>query len=240
MADIDLTVALDWLSRSLAVLVSLVGLVVAVNQFTLPSILRGREKWLRETLAAETNEHRRVLLQAQLIRTTARLVGRLLLPARRYAEIMFWLILTPVQAYLWTFNSPNWLSAVNTIAFSVVFLGNAIRRGIRLLAERFRVVHEYEAGSQTIRPPRTGMLAQMEGGTRKEFRFGFLLALFANLTSVGVALIFANQIAWGIGIGIGGLAGVIVLVRLIHGYVVSRRTIFGPWPKDHNVDDPRD
>lgn len=240
MADIDLTVALDWLSRSLAVLVSLVGLVVAVNQFTLPAILRGREKWLRETLAAETNEHRRVLLQEQLIRTTARLVGRLLLPARRYAEIVFWLILAPIQAYLWTLNSPNWLSAVNTIAFSVVFLGNAIRRSIRLLAERFRVVHEYEAGSQAVRPPRTGVLAQMEGGTRKEFRFGFLLALFANMTAVGVALIFANQVAWGVGIVIGGLAGVIVLVRLIYGYLVSRKTIFGPWPDDHNVDDTRE
>lgn len=231
MADIDLGEALDWLSRSLAVLVSLVGLVVAVNQLALPTILRNREKWLRTTLDAETSEVRRALLTSLLDKTTARLIGGLLVPARYYFEAVIWLFVSPFQVYLWTRTSPTLWGVAFAVMISVLALSSPIRRAIRLLAERFRVVHEYESGTSEVRRPKTGILAQMEGGTRKEFTLAALMALSINLFGAGISLLFVDLIGWAIGIGFIGVAGAVLLTGEIRKYIVARASTFGHWPE---------
>lgn len=233
MSDFDLAQALDLLSKSLAVVVSVVGLIIAINQLTLPAILRNREKWLRVALEGESNEHRRAVLRSLLDQVTARPVAGLLFPKRFYLEAGFWLIVAPVQVFGWTRTNPNWWGVVVAVVISLFALSTPIRRAIRLLAERARFIQDYLDGRDEVRLPRTSMLAQMEGGTRREFTYANLLALSVNLLAAGASLVILDLIVAGLIVAAVGLAGIGVLLGVVRKYITSRATIDGPWPKDH-------
>lgn len=59
MGGIDPGQAIDAASRALAIVVSVVGLIVAVSQWTRPAMLKRRVKWLQEAIQAEQNEVRK-------------------------------------------------------------------------------------------------------------------------------------------------------------------------------------
>lgn len=233
MQDIDIGAALDLLSRSLAVAATVVGLAVALSQFTRPAVLRNREKWLRTALAEEKNKHRQALLRELLDRTTARLVAGLLFPYRYYLEMAFWLILAPTQAFLLAQQNKEWWNFVIAMLAAALSISQPIRRLIRILAERARFLHEYIEAKQQIRKPRTDLLATMEGGSRREFTFAYLSGMSIGLVATGGALAFSDSFLLGVGVAAPGLVGLAVLPGLIRRYVADRKTIAGPYPKDH-------
>ena len=235
MGGIDPGEAIDAASRALAVIVSVVGLIVAVSQWTRPAILKRRAKWLQEAIDSEQNEVRKATLESMLADANARIVAGMLVPGWRFLPLAAFMLLGPLQAYAWARKDADVWNIVGAIVLSLAISANPIRRGVRLLAERYRVTHEHLTGEIAIRVPRLGTLNQMEGGTRAEIGFAFLAALGINAIAVGVALAFLDQPGWGLLVGLSGLALAVVIASAINSYARKRVAIYGPW----SVDDPR-
>lgn len=233
MHGTDLSQALDLSSRALAAIVSAVGLFVALSQWTRPAILSRREKWLREAVGAETNPTRRSTLSTMLIDTTAQLVAGVQVPGSRFIELIILMLFGPFQAFVLAKSNPSLWGAVIAVVISLAVTANPMRMVIRLLAERYRVAHEYRQGAE-INPPRVGVLNLNEGGTRREFTFAYLIAIAVNVLSVSISLVILGQAAFGLILGIATLASLPVLAGLVNRYAHSRVEIYGPW----SVSDP--
>ena len=231
---IDLGEALDVAARTLAAIVSAIGIIVAVGQWTRSATLKRRQQWLRET-TAETNKTRKAALRSMLDATSAQLVAGIMVPSWRFLILAAVMLLGPVQAYAWAQDNPSAWGVVIAVLFSLAVSANPIRQGVRLLAERYRVAHEYMEAKAEIRTVRLGILNQMEGGTRLEMAFGFLAALAINLAAAGIALAVLEQVPLGLALSGAGLLGTVVVAYLINRYARSRVAIYGPW----SVDDPR-
>lgn len=234
MDGTDLSQALDLSSKALAVIVSTVGLIVAVSQWTRPALLARREKWLREALAAETNEVRRATLSEMLINTTAQMVSGVSVPGWRFIGLTLWMLLGPVQAFATAKNDPGVGNVVMAVVLSLAITATPIRMAIRLLAERYRVAYEYSSGTGS-NPARVGSLNLNEGGTRREFVFALLFAVAMNVLAVTVSLIVLGQTIWGIVLGLVACIGLSVLATVVNSYARSRVGIYGPW----SVEDPK-
>lgn len=230
----DLSQALDLSSRALAVIVSAVGLIVAVSQWTRPALLARREKWLREAMAAETNAARQTTLSEMLINTTAQMVAGVKVPGWRFIGLTLWMLLGPVQAFATAKNDPSVGNVVTAVVLSLAITATPIRMAIRLLAERYRVAYEFSSGTAS-NPARVGTLNLSEGGTRREFTFAVLFSLATNVLAVSVSLVVLGQTIWGIGLGLVSVLGLSVLAAVVNGYARSRVGIYGPW----SVEDPR-
>lgn len=229
----NLNEALDLGSRVLAVIVSVVGLVVAVGQWTRPAILTRREKWLRDAIAAETNKVRRETLAGMLTDTTAQMVAGVHVPGWRFIVLVALMLLGPVQAFGLARGDATVWGVVSAVVLSLVITANPTRMAIRLLAERYRVAHEYRR-AVAINPPRVGILNLSEGGTRREFVFAYLIALVVNVLAASVSLFVLGQM-WGLALGLVSAASAIVLAVVVNRYAASRVDIYGPW----SVQDPK-
>lgn len=234
MNEFEVGQVLDVAARALAVMVSAIGMIVAVGQWTRPAMLKRRQKWLRETAAAESNKTRKAALTSMLDASSAQLVAGIMVPGWRFLVLTAVMLLGPAQAYVWAQNDPSTWGVVTAVLLSLAVSTNPIRRGVRLLAERYRVAHEYTEAKTEIRAVRLGLLNQVEGGTRLEMGYGFLAALAINLTAAGVALAVLGQLPLGLILTGIGLVGTVVLARLMNLYALSRVAIYGPW----SVDDP--
>lgn len=229
MNPADLSQALDLSSRALAVIVSAVGLFVAVSQWTRPAILTRREKWLREAIQAEQNPVRRSTLSGLLTDTTALMVAGIQVPGWRFVALIVLMLFGPVQAFIWAQRDASVWGVVLAVVISLTFTANPIRMAIRLLAERYRVAYEYRQGTQAINPPRVGMLNLNEGGTRREFLFAVLIAVAINVGAVSVALAFLGLALPSLLTGLAAIVGLGVLARIVNGYARARVNIYGPW-----------
>ncbi|WP_223628653.1 hypothetical protein [Microbacterium sp. EST19A] len=230
----NLSEALDLGSRALAVIVSAVGLIVAVSQWTRPALLARREKWLREAMASETNTARRDTLAGMLTDTTAQLVAGVHVPGWRFIVLVALMLFGPVQAFGMAKGDASVWGVVLAVFLSFVITANPMRMAIRMLAERYRVAHEYRTG-QAINPPRVGILNLTEGGSRREFTFAYLIALAVNVLAASVSLFVAGQTLWGLVLGLTAVASGVVLAGLVNRYAASRVGIYGPW----SVEDPK-
>jgi hypothetical protein len=230
----DLSQALDLGSKALAIIVSAVGLVVAVSQWTRPAILARREKWLREALEAETHAARRSTLSEMLTSTTAQIVGGIKVPGWRFIVLAVLMLLGPAQAFGLARGDTSVGGVIVAIFLSLAITANPTRLAIRLLAERYRVADEYRRGAE-INPPRFGMLNLTEGGTRKEFVFAWLIAVAVNALSASVAVFVLGQPLWGLGLGLASAVALILLMRAVNRYALSRVETYGPW----SVADPQ-
>lgn len=215
-------------------IVSVLGLAVTVGQWTRPAILKRREKWLRESLAAETNEARTASLRTILDATSAQIIAGVLVPGWRFILLAGLMLIGPAQAFVWARNDPSGWGVISALAVSVVLSTNPIRRGVRLLAERYRVAWEYLKADRELQTVRTGLLNGMEGGTRLEMLFGFLASLAINALAIGVTFFLLDQQAWGTALGLTGAAGAVIIAILIHNYARKRVSVYGPW----SVEDP--
>lgn len=235
MNSIDPSQAIDAASKALAAIVSLVGLLVAVGQWTRPAALKRRVKWLNETIEHEDSEARLVTLRSMLRDANASLVAGVLVPGWKFLPLTAAMLLGPAQAFAWAREDADFWNILAALGFSLVLSMNPIRRGVRLLAERYRVAHEYREGVEPVQPARLGILNQMEGGTRAEITFGLFAALGINAVAVGFAVAYLGQVGWGVAVGIAGAALTVVIVWVINGYARKRVGIYGPW----SVADPR-
>lgn len=93
--------AIDIASQALAAIVSLVGLVVAVAQWTRPAVLKRRVKWLYESMEHEENEARLETLGVMVRRANASLVAGVLVPGWRFLPLAAYMLLGPAQAFIW-------------------------------------------------------------------------------------------------------------------------------------------
>lgn len=235
MNSIDPAQAIDAASKALAAIVSLVGLVVAVGQWTRPAVLKRRVKWLQETIEHENNEARLVTLRPMLHDANASLVAGVLVPGWRFLPLAAVMLLGPAQAFTWARKDADAWNILGALGLSLVLSMSPIRRGVRLLAERYRVAHEYHEGTAPVQAARLGILNQMEGGSRAEIGFGLVAALGINAVAVGVALAYLDQVGWGLAVGIAGAVLTVVTARRINGYARKRVAIYGPW----SVEDSR-
>jgi hypothetical protein len=227
--NIDPGQVIDVASKALAAIVSLVGLVVAISQWTRPAVLKRRVKWLHETIEQERNEARLATLRSMLHNANASVVAGVLVPGWRFLPLAAVLLLGPMQAFIWARKDADVWNIIGALGLSLVISMNPVRRGVRLLAERYRVAHEYHEGAEPVQPARLGILNQMEGGTRAEIGFGLVAALGINAMAVGVALAYLDQVGWGLALGIAGAVVTFVISRVINGYAWKRVGIYGPW-----------
>lgn len=226
---IDPAEAIDVASKALAAIVSLVGLVVAIGQGTRPAVLKRRVKWLQEAIEHEQNEARLATLESILRNANASLVAGILVPGWRFLPLVAWMLFGPAQAFAWAQKDADIWSILGALGGSIVLSATPIRRGVRLLAERYRVAHEYHGGIEPVRRARLGQLNQMEGGTRAEFVFALAGGLGINAVAVGVALAYLDLVGWGVAVGLAGAALTVVIALVIHGYARKRVGIYGPW-----------
>lgn len=219
--------------RILAVVVSGISLVITVSQFTRPAVLRRREKWLRDAIESESDPQRLAYLEPHLIRVTARIVGVLEVSGWRFVSLSAQMLIGPAQILIWRLGEPDIEGAVSVLLFSLVIVATAIRRGIRLLAERARVTFAYENGLE-VKPARVGLLDTMEGGTRLEFVLAIMFSLGITALSIGAAVIYLGNLVLGfVMLGLGATL-VLIMTILVRRYVVNRRETYGPW----SVSDP--
>jgi hypothetical protein len=228
MYPLDLGSALDATGRVLALVVSVLGLVVTISQLTRPALLKRREKWLREALAAETEANRLAYLRPRLVDTTSRIVGGMAVPGWRFLSLSLQMLIGPAQILIWGFSDPKPEAVVTSLLFSLIFVAAPIRRGLRLTAERVRIVHEYRTGN-IVRPARVGILSTMEGGTGLEFTLAVLMSLGINIVAIGIALCYVGPLAVGIALLSVGIVLVGTLAVLMRRYVMNRVDIYGPW-----------
>ncbi|GAT74856.1 tyrosine-protein kinase receptor [Microbacterium sp. HM58-2] len=145
------------------------------------------------------------------------------------------MLLGAAQAFAWARKDADIWNILGALGLSLVFSATPIRRGVRLLAERYRVAHEYHEGAEPVRRARLGQLNQMEGGTRAELALALAGALGINAVAVGVALAYLDLFGWGVAVGLAGAALTVVIAVVIHGYARKRVGIYGPWSvgEDH-------
>lgn len=223
------------MSQSLAILVSVAGLIATISQLTRPAILKRREKWLRETLDGETNANRRAFLEPGLANTTARIVSGLYVPGWRFLLLFPEALIGALPIVFFARDEPELPQAVIALLAGVIFVMNPFRRGIRLLAERYRVAYQYREGDE-IQPVRVGMLNLMEGGTRREFVYAFFLAMGVIAISLGLAFAFLDILLLGLGVIAIGFVVLVVVALRVRTYVLERSPVYGPWSvEDHKM-----
>lgn len=233
--SIDPGQAIDLASKLLAGIVSLVGLVIVMSQWSRPAVLKRRVRWLHETIQYETDEARLATLNAMLHNANSSLIAGVLVPGWRFLSLAAVMLLGPLQAFFWVRQDADVWNVIGALGASLVISMIQIRRGVRFIAERYRVAHEYRAAAEPVRPPRRELIHQMEGGGRAEFGFGLAAAVGINAVAVGSALFYLEQVVWGLALGIAGALLTASLAWLIDDYARKRVGIYGPW----SVEDAR-
>lgn len=192
----SVTEHLPFIGASLAAIATLVGIFTAVDQLTLSARLRRLEAWARAAEQGETDDARKAALREIQSVATARLVGAAYVPAVYFLEFILWALLAPVLTVTQFAKSSPWGERLSSAGFTTVVLALVLRRAVRLYLERQRVAREYLDG-QAIKPPGLDILHQMEGGTRREFRYAVLFAVVVTTASVCVGMLLSgNTSVW--------------------------------------------
>ncbi|MBO0609874.1 hypothetical protein [Myceligenerans salitolerans] len=175
----------------LAGLASLVAVVVAIDQFTLRARMRRIVTWTTELLDMEKNRNRRSTLEAIRDRAAGSLVASTLVPIRHIAEGAVWLGGGAVVIVLQVTRREDMGSVLASAAVVLVAAQQGVRRAVRMYVERERIRAEYVKHAKVV-PPRTDMLAKMEGGTRSEFGWAALFVAALMAVAAGVAWVLAD------------------------------------------------
>ncbi len=198
-----MTSLLTTAGAALAVVASAVGLVVTIEQLTLRARLR---KTVETTKALKEFEggNRAVVLTSIHDVAVARLIAGWLVPGWRFAEAVVWLLGAPIALGFMVWQQGLSRESWTFGFFAIVAVGLSNRRALRLVLERQRVARQYLL-EQTIGPARIGLMHQMEGGTRKEFLYGFLGSVGAVLIALGSgALAHDPETGWPLALLISG------------------------------------
>lgn len=191
-----MTEYLPVIGASLAALATLVGIVAAIDQLTLPARLRRLEAWSRAAHESETDDERKSALHMIRSVATARLVGAAYVPVIYFIEAVFWTGFAPVGVVAAFATSSPWSERLGAAAFTVSVLALVLRRAVRLYLERQRVAREYFAG-QAVKPPGLDLLHQMEGGTRREFVHALVFAVTITAASASLGeMLSGNKSLW--------------------------------------------
>lgn len=185
---------------AVAVIVSIVGLFVTIDQLTVQSRLRKRIEWTNELLAVESDPIRQRLLEHIRTQAASRIAASALVPGLYFAEAALWLILAPVVFVSATRDNPTLSSVAASASLIFVVLVSTVRRSIRIYFERRRIALEYAAAAEEISLPKLSMIDLMEGGVRAEFGYAVLFSLGVAFTGAGSAILLADIAHEGIGV----------------------------------------
>lgn len=205
-------------ATALAALASLVGVAVAVDQFTLRARMRRVVAWTNELLDVEEDVHRRGALVRIRDLAAASMVASVLVPARHVAEGLVWLMVggyVVVQGFVLHQGVGDALATLVAAYFASIF---GIVRAVRMYVERERVKAEYLDAVDVV-PPRTDMLAKAEGGTRAEFGWAALLLAGVLGVTSGIGWLFSGERTfWPVGV-------VIVAISVLSSAVTGVRSL---------------
>lgn len=201
---------------------ALIGIAVSLSQFSGAARARRTVEWATAALSTETDPARRLVLDRLKLRGQAHLVAARYVPWWRFTEAGLWMLLTPALIVIGANNDRGvgWIVTYTLAGF--VNLATVGRRAVRLYSERTRVARQFVAGKQDLEPVHIDLLNQMEGGTLREFGFGFIIAA-ALMTTGGLT-------AWALTGGGGsarwlwpfvGLFACWNAFRLVHAYAAS-------------------
>lgn len=176
----------------LAGLASLVAVVVAIDQFTLRARMRRIVAWTTELLDMEKSHHRRSALEAIRDRAAGSMVASTLVPIRHIAEGAVWLGVGAAAIVLLVTRREDMGTVLVSAAGMFFAAQQGVRRAVRMYVERERIRAEYVEHAKVV-PPRTDILAKMEGGTRSEFGWAALLIAGFMAVAAGVAWVLADR-----------------------------------------------
>lgn len=161
----------------LAVGTAILALVVGLGQFSGATRARRTIEWTSAALEAEEDVARGIVLERLKLRGQGYLVAARYIPGWRFAGVTAWTLVAPTTVILGASRGDDLATLVFSISAGVVTLTLVGRRAIRLYAERMRVAHQFAIGGRDVEPVRIDIMAQMEGGTRREYSLGFACAI---------------------------------------------------------------
>lgn len=188
----------------LAVGATVLGLVVGLGQFSGAARARRTIEWTSEALSIETDPARQNILVRLKLRAQGYLIAAQYVPWWRFSEVISWTLLSPAVVILTSSRDTPTSTITLGLLVGTTNLTLVIRRGIRLYAERMRVAYQFTAGGSDVEPVKVSILAQMEGGTRREF----LLGLVCSIAIMGTG----GLLAWALVEGRGSFVWFWVLV----------------------------
>lgn len=199
-----------------AVVASVVGVLVAVDQLTQRARMRRIAEWSKELAEEEQNPDRSEVLLRVKTWATGYVLATVMVPARLFLEAAAWCFAVPALV-IWT--SSNWTSiSVPLLLAGFATLLLNLRRAMRSYFERYRIAAEYFRDGKVV-APRLTILFQMEGGTRGEFLWSALLAGGIVAASVGTGLLVgddphqAGALLFVVGLGVGSMG--VALIRRV-------------------------
>lgn len=176
-----------------ATLGGVIGIAAGVQGMTATASARRLISWTTEALAHENAPGQTAILSAMRVRAEARLLALHWVRWWRFLE-------TPVFLFLYApilivaFGDRNgWFRIASSVTLTAVTLQAPIRRALRTYCERVRIERLYAAGATVVSPPELGMLALMEGGTRREWTLAVLGATELTALMVGIALLISDR-----------------------------------------------
>lgn len=172
---------------------AMLGLIVGLSQLSGAARARRTVEWTSSALESESNTARRTVLERLKLRGQGYLVAANYVPWWRFTEAVVWALLAPTSAILVASRNGDVSALISAFTLSTVLLAIIGRRTIRLYSERMRVSYLFAEGGVDVEPVKTDILAQMEGGTRREFTLGFACAILV----MGTAGLFAWAILEG-------------------------------------------
>lgn len=194
----NLTSGLQTASQVLTVVAALIGVVVAVEGFSLGARLRRREAWLREAVEHENRENRRNALNSLLERTTARLVAALRVPFALYLRsAIYGALAVGLNAALWNVmmtagDAAFWVLALVVSTLTIALAALSARWALRVYAERHRLMSRYLRDEVVGFPILRGQ--NQTGYWKTEFAIGFLFTSCA-ISAVLAATTITRQLS---------------------------------------------
>ncbi|POH75174.1 hypothetical protein [Arthrobacter glacialis] len=189
---------MDWIPKDtdiltvfgaiLAVGATVLGLVVGLGQLSGAARASRTIEWTSAALSVEKDSARQMVLERLKLRGQGYLIAAQYVPWWRFSSAIAWTLLSPAFVISAASRSSETLFLVIAVVAGVLNLTIMVRKAIRLYSERTRVARQFVLGGSDVEPVRIDTLAQMEGGTKREFLLGFVCAVTVMGTGVLLAL----------------------------------------------------
>ncbi len=179
----QLSTALDTAAKFLALLASLVGLIIAVNQLSAVSRFRKRESWAAAALEGESGTARRNTLQRIVIEARAQQVARIYVPTHHFLPVLVFLPAPPAALFM-ALHSGARISTI--VWYSILaFFGiiGAVSFAFDPIIRRQIIVTQYRRAL----PVKIAGPVELKEGNRRQLALSCLLAASLSVATAGVA-----------------------------------------------------
>ncbi|QTE31092.1 hypothetical protein [Pengzhenrongella sicca] len=184
-----------------AVIASVFGVLIGLDQLTQRARMRRIAEWSRELADDEADAGRLDALAQVHAWAASQMVASVMVPARFYLEAAVWAVAAPFVIVASYGDLSTWVLGL----LAVGAIWSPMRRAIRAYLERYRIASEYFRGGK-MTSPNLSMLHLMEGGTRAEFLWAVLIALgLVGLSVSAGALVAKDENSWPLYVALGSV-----------------------------------